>query len=58
MKEPDGARGTKGRGAAGGVESRGSGWSMPDQGGAGGTREPDKVKQGIRLENILFLKRI
>ncbi len=56
MKEPDGARGTKGRGAAGGVESRGSGWSMPDQGGAGGTREPDKVKQGIRLENILFLK--
>ncbi len=30
----------EGRGAAGGVESRGEGWSTTDQGGAGGTREP------------------
>ncbi len=33
LTEPEGRRG---RGAAGGVESQGSGWSMPDQGGAGG----------------------
>ncbi len=33
MEEPDG-------GAAEGEESRGSGWSTTDQGGAGGTREP------------------
>ncbi len=30
--EPDGAGRTKGRGTAGGVESRGVGWSTPDQG--------------------------
>ncbi|KAL1255666.1 hypothetical protein QQF64_013727 [Cirrhinus molitorella] len=29
-----------GQGAAGGVESRGAGWTMPDQDGAGGTTEP------------------
>ncbi len=34
LKEPEG------RGAAGGVKSRGAGRLMPDQGGAGGTREP------------------
>lgn len=37
MKEPDGAGGMKGRGAAREVESRGTGWSMPDQGGARGS---------------------
>ncbi len=43
MKEPDGARWMKGRGAARGVESWGAEWSTPDQGGAGGTREPSGV---------------
>ncbi len=48
MKEPEGDVGTKGRRDEGtkgqdearGVESRGAGWSTPDQDGATGTREP------------------